>query len=51
MKKHTEEEIRQMAKDFCDKHLHFLDWEIFCDACGAENWKNNITCIKCNCQL
>ena len=45
----TDEEIRQQAKDFCNKWLP--KFEKHCEICGACNCKNNDSCIKCNCQF
>ena len=43
------EEIKQHAKDFCDKWLP--KWEKYCDVCKGCNCKNNDTCIHCGCQF
>ena len=45
----TTEEIKQHAKDFCDKWLS--KWEKYCDVCKGCNCKNNDTCIHCGCQF
>jgi uncharacterized membrane protein len=45
----TPEEIKQHAKDFCDKWLP--KWEKYCDVCKGCNCKNNNTCIHCGCQF
>ena len=45
----TPEEIKQHAKDFCDKWLP--KWKKYCDVCKGCNCKNNDTCIHCGYQF
>lgn len=45
-RKYSDEEIRQMAKEFVDKM--FAGWEKYCELCNAKNCTYNKTCINCN---
>lgn len=45
----THEEIKQHARDFCDKWL--LKSEKHCEICKGRNCNNNDTCIHCGCQF
>jgi hypothetical protein len=45
----SQEEIRQQARDFCDKWLP--KWEKYCDVCKGCNCINNDSCIHCGCQF
>ena len=48
-RRYSEDEIRQMAKDFVEKYMP--KWECECPVCGAVNCKSNDSCRICNCQL
>jgi hypothetical protein len=50
-KKFTEEEIREMARKFFEKHFPSEEWEKHCEVCNACNCINNEYCIKCGCQF
>ena len=45
----SEEEIREQARDFCEKWLP--KWEKYCEVCNGCNCKNNDKCIHCGCQF
>jgi len=48
-KKFTEEEIKQLAHEFYQKH--FPNTDKYCEACNARNCEFNEYCIKCGCQF
>lgn len=51
-REYTEEEIRELAKKFYEKHIAIMfPPNIICAACAAENCQCNEKCINCGCQL